>query len=85
MLIKDKDALANTVQIGFELLTEEVLTRIHRRWLKVLDLIIEDKGNNDMVEKDRSLKSNPMMDVALEADVIDEAMDREEEVHVEEN
>ena len=61
LLLLNKDVLAKTVEAAFPCLDDTVLTRIHDRWLKVLDLIITDKGNNDMVvEKDRGLKKNPM-------------------------
>ena len=60
LLVLNKDVLAKTVEAAFPCLNDDVLTRIHERWIKVLDLIITDKGNNDMVEKDRGLKKNPM-------------------------
>ena len=60
LLVLNKDVLAKTVETAFPCLDDAVLTRIHERWIKVLDLIITDKGNNDMVEQDRGLKKNPM-------------------------
>ena len=74
LLLLNKDVLAKTVEATFPCLDDTVLTRIHDRWLKVLDLIITDKGNDDMVEKDRGLKKNPMdsgiRDVDTEDDII---------------
>ena len=61
LLLLNKDVLAKTVEAAFLCLDHNVLTRIYERWIKVLDLIITDKGNNDMVEKDRGLKKNPMV------------------------
>ena len=60
---------------------DDVLTRIHDRWLRVLDLIIADKGNNDKVEQNRGLKQNPLSEESnqiedLEEDVLmDEVSD----------
>ena len=58
LLIKDKDVLANTVQKAFLCLNDTVLTKINKQFLKVLDLIISDEGNNDKAESERSLKCN---------------------------
>ena len=58
--IMHKDVLAKTIEANFSCLSEAVLERIYGRWLKVLDLIIKDKGNNDLVEKDRGLTNNPI-------------------------
>ena len=60
MLMLNKDVLANTVEAAFLCLDDAVITHIHERWLKVLDLIIKDNGNNDLVESDRGLKHNPL-------------------------
>ena len=56
--LMDKDILAKTIEENFACLLEDVLERIHTRWLKVLDLILKDSGSNDLVEKDRGLTSN---------------------------
>ena len=69
LLSLHKDVLARTVEAAFPCLDDAVLTRIHERWLKVLDLIIEDKGNNNMVEKNRGLKKNPMKEIQEELEV----------------
>ena len=58
--IMHKDVLAKTIEANFSCLSEAVLERIYGRWLKVLDLIIKDNGNNDLVEKDRGLTNNPI-------------------------
>ena len=36
----------------------EYMTKINKQFLKVLDLIISDEGNNDKAESERSLKCN---------------------------
>ena len=82
LLVKDKDALAQTVESGFACLLEKVLTCIHRRWLKVLDLIIEDNGNNDKVESDRGLKANPMIDDVLLSEMLESDREDINEVQV---
>ena len=80
LLILNKDILSKTVESGFLQLNDDVLTRIHDRWLRVLDLIIADKGNNDKVEQNRGLKQNPLSEESkriedLEEDVL---MDEDE-------
>ena len=65
LLMKEKNSLAKTVEIDVACLPEGVLDGIHKRWKKVLNLIIEDEGNNDKVEGDRGLKKNPI-DLASE-------------------
>ena len=82
LLVKDKDALAKTVESGFACLSEKVLTRIHRRWLKVLDLIIEDNGNNDKVESHQGLKTNPMIDDVLLSEMLESDSEDINEVQV---
>lgn len=57
--------LAETIELAFDILEEEVLFNIHRRWLKVLKLIIKGKGNNQLVEKSRNKydKENDLVSV----------------------
>ena len=47
------NALANTVRLAWEALEPAKLSAIYKRWVKVLDLIILDKGGNDLVESQR--------------------------------
>ena len=46
-------ALARTVERGWQELEPVKLENVHRRWKMVLDLIIEDKGGNAKVETKR--------------------------------
>ena len=71
LLMKEKNSLAKTVEIDVACLPEGVLDGIHKRWKKVLNLIIEDEGNNDKVEGDRGLKKNPI-DLAHEEELTGE-------------
>ena len=65
LLVMWTDVLAETIELAFDILEEEVLFNIHRRWLKVLKLIIKGKGNNQLVEKSRNKydKENDLVSV----------------------
>ena len=45
------DVLAKSINLAFERLNEEVLTKIHKRWIKVFKIIVMKGGENDHVEK----------------------------------
>ena len=53
LLVMQPDVLAETIESSFYGLDENILTRIHDRWLKVLKLIVQGKGSNQLVEKCR--------------------------------
>ena len=55
-LVMQNDVLSRSVLDAFESLDCVVLTNIHKRWLKVLDLILEGNGDNTMVEDYRGKK-----------------------------
>ena len=58
------DVLARTVMLAFDELDPKKLENIHKRWVKVLHLIIEDEGGDRLVEKRRGkLLSEPTEDV----------------------
>ena len=54
--VMKNDVLAKSIDEGFEKVNVTALDRIHSRWIKVLDLIIKGKGDNDLVEKYRGSK-----------------------------
>ena len=49
------NALASSVQEAWDGFSSEKISRVHGRWLKVLQLIIKDHGKNDLVESERGL------------------------------
>ena len=66
---KDPDALGRTVDEAWDALEDVKLQNVYGRWLKVLDLIIEGDGGNDLIEARRGkLFSVP----SEEAEVLDE-------------
>ena len=44
------DVLAVSIIGGFKNLEEKALTNINKRWQKVLEIIVENDGDNNMVE-----------------------------------
>ena len=48
------DILAESIHEAFDSLNEKVLKNIHARWRKVLDLMVQDKGDNQFVVKWRN-------------------------------
>ncbi|MGH7974629.1 MAG: hypothetical protein ACREBR_03820 [bacterium] len=56
----DNDVLAKSVVCAWERLDPEVLTKVANRWKLVLQLILEDDGDNRLVETRRGkLMNNP--------------------------
>ena len=49
------NALASSVQEAWDGFSSDKISKVHGRWLKVLQLIIKDRGKNDLVESDRGL------------------------------
>ena len=49
-LVMQNDVLARSVLEGFKTLDLVVLTNVHKRWLKVINLILEGNGDNNMME-----------------------------------
>ena len=56
-LRKNPDALWRTMQRAWEILLPQKLANIYARWKLILDLIIEDKGGDRLIESRRGKKS----------------------------
>ena len=55
------DMLAQTVYKAFGLMQDSVIRNVYRRWLTVLDLVVQGDGSNDIVEQNRGmLRKNPL-------------------------
>ena len=69
----NKDILAQTVEQCWNDVDmgEAVLHKIHERWKTVLELIVQGKGTNNLVEKHRNLKSK-LLDLPQVPDSDDE-------------
>ena len=57
--VMHKDVLAETVEKCWNDtdMCESILHKVHERWKTVLELIVQGKGTNNLVEKHRNLKS----------------------------
>jgi hypothetical protein len=53
--VMQPDSLAGSVEEAWLEFNSKKISKVHDRWLKVLCLIIKDKGKNDLVESDRGL------------------------------
>ena len=57
--VKRQDALAASVDAAWESFgNKTTLEKIHKRWKKVMHLIIEADGGNELVEADRGLTTS---------------------------
>ena len=56
------NVLSKTVTQSFKELKAGVLSKVFDRWKKVLVLILQGKGTNDLVKTSRGLKCNPLTD-----------------------
>ena len=45
------DILVGSINVAFENIDDRILTNIHNRWIKVLNIIVVEGGENDYVEK----------------------------------
>ena len=56
--VMNKDVLAATVEKCWNDIdmNEDILTKVHKRWKLVLELIVQGIGSNNLVEKHRGLK-----------------------------
>ena len=54
--VMKNDVLAKSIDEAFERVNVIALLNVHSRWIKVLDLIIEGNGDNDLVKKYRGSK-----------------------------
>ena len=74
--VADKKILSDVVVEAFDGLDPEVLRRVHQRWIKVLYLIKKGNGTNELVEKERGLKSS----ILHEVDELQEVQDALEDL-----
>ena len=72
--VPDKKILADVVVEAFEGLDPEVLRKVHQRWIKVLYLIRKGNGTNDMVKKERGLKTS-ILNKALENNNVQQVLE----------
>ena len=57
----NRDMLAETVYKAFGSMQDSVIRNVYRRWLTVLDLVVQGDGSNDIVEQNRGmLRKNPL-------------------------
>ena len=77
----DTNALTKTVMETWEKFNSSVFTKVYQRWQKVLELIVEDNGDNTLVQSKRGKKFQTAAvlpaDYTLPAN--DEDTDEEEE------
>ena len=78
----DADALARTVQKAWdERLRSTVFANVYKRLLRVLKLIIDDNGDNNMVESERGkLFSDPVLALPADPDEADPAAAEDDDV-----
>lgn len=71
--VMNKDVLANTVEKCWNDvdMNETILKKVHKRWKLVLELIVQGKGSNNLVEKHWGLKAK-LLDMPKEPDSDDE-------------
>jgi hypothetical protein len=66
------ESLWNTMQAAWGLISQQALTNVYNRWLKVLDLIEEGEGDSKFVEKKRgkffSTSSDEAEDIGVQED-----------------
>jgi hypothetical protein len=69
-------SLWNTMQAAWACISQQALTNVYERWLKVLDLIEEGEGSSHLVEKKRGRFFSAPSD---EAEMVEGANDEEDE------